>query len=159
MELRKIDFAEKKFECGGRRFFLRDSLSFERYKELQKLSIEFGYSATFQDIFKHLRKLWDNLNELKLAEASVVAHNLMNGITKTEQKDDVSLRLCALFIDEEGEDPTVFDETRMKDKISCWAKELDVVPFFHLAASLVPGWMPAYKLTIQGTSRKAREDE
>lgn len=153
MELKTIDFATKSFECGGKRFHLKETLSFERYKVLQQLTIEFGYSATFQDLFKGLRKAWDFMNELKLAEASVAIHNMMNGIQKTELKDDVALRMCALFIDEEGEDSTVYDEALMKAKLECWGKELDVLPFFHFAASLVPGWMPAYRLVTQSTSK------
>lgn len=155
MELRKIDFSKGSFECDGKKFIIRDSLSIERYKVLQQLSIEFGYSATFEDLFRHMRKVWDHLNKLELAEASVLVHNVMNGIQRTEQKYDVSLRMCALFIDEAEEDPSIYDEAAMNAKIGSWGKELDVLPFFHLAASLVPGWMPACKLVIQNTSSQA----
>jgi hypothetical protein len=67
--------------------------------------------------------------------------------------------LCALFISETGEDVTVFDEAKMKDKIECWSKELDVSPFFHLAASLVDGWMPAYNITIRNTLNEEKPRE
>ncbi len=53
-----------------------------------------------------------------------------------------------MFINEEGEDPTVFDEAKMRDKIDCWEKELDCLPFFQLAASLTPGWTNAYRIII-----------
>lgn len=153
--LKTIDFSKKVFECDGRKFYLRDSLSFKRYKEFQSLMLEFGYSATFVDIFKNVRKAWDSMNELKLGEAAVMLHNVMNGITKLETKEDVSLRICALFIDEDGEDQAVYDEAKMKDKIDCWAKECDVTSFFHLAASLVPGWYPAYKLVLNLNPEKS----
>jgi len=148
-ELRIINFDEKVFECGGRKFFKKESLSFNRYRQLQFIMLEFGYSATFQEIFEHLKLAWDDLNKLKLAEASVRIHNIMNGITKLEDKDDPALRICALFLDEESEDPAKYDEATMRDKIKCWSEELDVKPFFYLAASLVPGWMPAYELVIR----------
>jgi hypothetical protein len=64
-----------------------------------------------------------------------------------------------LFIDEEGEDPTVFDDGLMREKIECWGKELDVGPFFQLAVSLTPGWMPAYKIIIPDSSKGAEESE
>jgi hypothetical protein len=149
MELRVIDLGQKHFECGGRKFFVKDSLSFVRYRELQKLNLEFGYSATFADTFKHIREAWDFLNATKLGEAAVVLHNIMYGIATLDEKDDPALRLCALFIDEEGEDSTVYDEGKMKEKIECWGRELAVLPFFQLASNLVPGWMPAYQVTIQ----------
>lgn len=145
--LRTINFeTDKSFECQGRKFYLRESLSFTRYRELQKLNLEFGYSATFHDIFKQIRTAWDFLNATKLGEAAVVLHNIMYGVVSLEDKEDPALRLCALFIDEDGEDPAVYDEAKMKEKIKCWSdSQLDVTPFFQLAASLIPGWMPSYK--------------
>ena len=153
-DLRSIDFSQKHFECGGRKFYVKDSLSFARYRELQKLNLEFGYSATFHDLFKHIREAWDFLNATKLGEAAVVLHNIMYGVVSLDDKDDAALRLCALFIDEEGEDVTVFDEGLMREKIECWSRELDIAPFFQLAVTLTPGWMPAYKIVTQSSSQK-----
>lgn len=160
MDLRIIEFDKgaTSFECGGRKFFRQESLSFIRYRQLQFIMLEFGYSATFQDIFNNLKETWEDLNKLKLAEAAVRIHNIMNGITKLDDKQDPALRICALFLNEDSEDPTEFDEARMKDKIDCWSKELDVKPFFYLAANLVPGWMPAYELVIR-TGLQSEKDE
>jgi len=158
MQLRTIDFEKKHFECDGKKFYVKDTLSFARYREMQKLNLEFGYSATFQDIFKNIREAWDFLNNTKLGEAAVILHNIMYGVVSLETKDDPALRLCALFIDEESEDPTVYDEGKMREKIECWGKELDTLPFFHLASNLVNGWMPAYKLVSQsGLKEEAKE--
>lgn len=159
MELRTIDF-KKPFECGGRKFHITDSLSFNRYRELQRLSIEFGFSKTFVDLFKDVQKCYDLMQTGKnYADVSVTLYNILAGVSKTEDKDDAALRLCALFINEEFEDPAEFNEARMKSKIDCWAEELEVTPFFHLAVNLVEGWMPAYKLTIHNTLKKDNEKE
>lgn len=159
MALRTINFDDKHFECDGRKFYVSDSLSFNRYKELQKLNLEFGYSANFAETFKQIRTAWDHLNNLKLVEAAVVLHNVMYGVVSLDEKDDPALRMCALFIDEDGEDPTVYDEGKMREKIECWSKELDVSPFFQLAASLCPGSIPAYKVVIQNTSTQVQQVE
>lgn len=159
MELRTVNFENKHFECGGRKFFVRDSLSFARYRELQKINLEFGYSATFHDLFKNIREAWDFLNQTKLGDAAVVLHNVMYGVVSLEEKDDPALRMCALFIDEEGEDPTVYDEGKMREKIECWGKELSVTPFFQLAANLVPGWLDVYQNGIPNGSKKAEKKE
>jgi len=155
--LRSIDFSQKHFECGGRKFYVKDSLSFARYRELQKLNLEFGYSATFHDTFKNIRTAWDFLNQTKLGEAAVILHNIMYGVVALDDKDDPALRLCALFIDEEGEDVTVYDEGKMREKIECWSRELNVAPFFQLASNLVPGWMPAYRVLIPDSSKEEPE--
>ena len=83
----------------------------------------------------------------------------MYGVVSLEEKNDPALRLCALFIDEDGEDPTVYDEGKMREKIECWSKELAVLPFFQLAANLVPGWMNVYKIVTQDGSEQAAKEE
>lgn len=150
MELRKIDLEkEKYFECGGKKFFVKESISFARYRELQKINIEFGYSATFKDIFDNMNKALDSFNKHRYDEMVIVIHNIMNGITKIETKDDPALRICALFIDEENEDPAEYNESKMKAKIDCWGGELSIDPFFYLAAALVPYWTNVYELHIR----------
>ena len=160
-ELRVIDFSKKYFECQGRTFYIRPEPSFNRYRELQKLILEFSFSATFVDIFKNVHTAYDflNGNSIRPADAAVTLHNIMVGVKALEDKDDAALRICALFMDEEGEDPTVCDEGKMREKIDCWAKELSVTPFFQFAANCVPYWMNAYKLVSQNGLKKEREKE
>lgn len=157
--LKTIDFSKKYFECGSRKFYVRDSLSFIRYRELQKLILEFAFSATFVDIFKNVKTAWDFMNSLKFGDAAVTLHNIMIGVKTLEDKDDPALRMCALFIDEEGEDPTIYDEGKMREKIDCWGKELAVTPFFQLAASCVPSWTNAYKLVSQSGLKEEKGKE
>jgi hypothetical protein len=159
-ELRIIDFKDKKFECGGRTFYVQDSLSFNRYRELQRLSIEFGFSTTFIDLFKSVNKCYEYVQGNKnWGDLAVTLHNVLVGVSKLEEKEDPALRLCALFINEKDEDVTIIDEIQMKDKIECWSKELAVNPFFLLAASYVDGWMPAYKLTTHSISKEKKVKE
>jgi hypothetical protein len=149
-DLRVIDFEkEKSFECKGRKFYLKEVPSFDRYREMQKICLEFGFSGSFQDVFKNIKTAWDFLNGLKLAEAAVVLHNIMYGVVALEEKYDACFRLCAIFIDEEGEDSTVYDEVKMREKIECWGKELSPLPFFQLASNLVESWLPIYNDFIQ----------
>ena len=158
-ELKTVDLSTKHFECQGRKFYVRDSLSFARYREMQKINLEFGYSATFHDVFKNIKTAWDYLNQTKLGEAAVVLHNVMYGIVALEDKDDPAIRLCALFIDEEGEDPTVYDEGKMREKIECWGGELDTLPFFQLAANLVPSWTNIYQVVSKDGLSPAKEKQ
>ena len=89
------------------------------------------------------------MNNLKFTDAVITLHNIQVGIKSLDEKWDAAWRVCALFINEENEDITEYEEAKISDKISCWAKELDPVPFFHLASSLVPGWTNAYKIVIR----------
>ena len=157
--LKVIDFSKKYFTCDGRKFYIKDTLSFNRYRELQKIILEFGYSATFVDIFKNIKTAWDFMNALKFGDAAVTLHNIMIGIKKLEDKDDPALRLCALFIDEEGEDSTVYDEGKMREKVDCWSKECAVTPFFQLATRIVPSWINAYKIVSRSGFLETKEEK
>ena len=158
--MKEVDFSRKVFEYDGSKWYVEESISFARYQALEEIAIEFGYSATFADIFKNLRRLWDNQNQLKFAENSVLLHNMMNGIVNLEEKKpDAALRICALFINEEKEDRLEYNETKMRDKINRWGKECDVKPFFHLAGSVVNGWLPAYKIAINTFSQTGKNKE
>jgi len=158
-ELRIIDFTKKKFDCGGRTFYLQDSLSFNRYREMQRISIEFGFSRTFIDLWKALDRAENFLNKVQFVDVAVELRNAKVGVASLEDKDDPAIRLCGLFINEADEDISVIDEVKMKDKIECWSKELDVSPFFHLAASIVPDWLPAYKVTTLLSSKEKKEEK
>jgi hypothetical protein len=160
MELRTIALSEKHFECGGRKFYIQDSLSFNRYRELQKLNLEFGFSATFIDIFENVKKAMELMNKVQFVDAAVTLHNILSGIASYDDKNDPALRMCALFINEDTEDVTIFDEGKMREKIECWSKELDVLPFFQLAANLVPGWISASQdISRVGTKEANQESE
>jgi hypothetical protein len=159
-ELRKIDFATLKyFECGGRKFYVNESLSFARYRELQKISIEFGFSANFEDIFKNLAKSIESYNKHDYFNMSITLYKIQEGIKNLEDKDDPALRICALFINEENEDIATYNEALMKSKIDCWGRELSIDPFFYLAASLVPYWTNVYELHIRDGLKSGAEQK
>ena len=158
--MKKLDFEKDKyFDCGGRHFEVTESLSFVRYRESQKIMLEFGFSQSFQDIFNNLTSAIDYYNKMKYYEMSIVIYKTMEGIKTISEKDDPALRLCALFINEKDEDPAKFSEAMMKSKIDCWAEELEVGPFFYLAASLVLGWAPAYEMHIRNALNLKEEKQ
>jgi hypothetical protein len=159
MELKTIDFTNKHFECGGRKFTITETPSFRRYHEMQKISLEFGLSESFFNIYKNANHVYELLNQSKVADAAVALYNILYGIVSIEEKQPAAFRLCALFINEEGEDSAEYDEGKMNDKIECWGKELDPLPFFHLASSLVDGWVPAYNDFIQNGFPKMAQNE
>lgn len=156
--LRTIDFDKTpSFTCGDRKFYLSEKLSFARFMELQKLILEFGFSTSFMDMYKNIRLAYDHLNNLKFADGAVVLHNMMYGIIQVDDKRDPAMTISALFINEEGEDLTKYDEAKIKDKIDCWKEELDVSPFYKLAVNLVQGWTTAYRNISQSSSQKEGE--
>ncbi|HBR22854.1 MAG TPA: hypothetical protein DD713_09980 [Nitrospiraceae bacterium] len=160
MKIRKIDFSkEKNFECGDRKFHIDESLSFARYRELQKISLEFGFAATFEDIFKNLTKAIESYNKHDYFDMSITIYKIQEGIKTLDTKDDPALRICALFINEDGEDVVSYSESVIKSKIDCWGGELDISPFFYLAANLVPHWTHVFELHIRDGLKPEAENE
>lgn len=151
-ELRKLEAGTQSFECGGKKYYIIDRLSFIKFEKLSEFALEFGYSATFKDIFIQLKKQYELLNQLKLADAAVITHNLMTGIVNLEQKHNVAFRICALFILEEGENEIEYNEAKVNEKIDNWSKELDASFFLSFAAGLIPNWIAAFNLVSQSIS-------
>jgi hypothetical protein len=156
--LRTVDFSKGYFECQKRKFTIHPSLGFVRWHKLQEFSLEFGFSATFIDIFKRLREVEEHLNIQRLFDAIVIINNLEMGIKSLDEKYDAAFRVCALFMNEEKEDVTKYDEGLIREKIDCWAEELEVLPFLKWAANCVPGWFPAYRQIIRDGSEKENQD-
>lgn len=157
-ELKKLEAGTNHFECGGKKYYISDKLSFTKFEKLSEWSLEFGFSATFKDIFTNLKKLYELLNQTKFADSAIVCHNMMAGIVNLEQKNNVAFRICALFILEEGENEVDYNESKIDEKIGIWAKELDSAFFLNFAASLIPHWIAAYKLVTQNTSKEVKEN-
>lgn len=153
-ELRKLEAGTKYFECGGKKYYISDKMSFIKFEKLSEWSLEFGFSATFKDIFTQLKKLYELLNQTKFADSAIICHNIMSGIVKLEQKNNVAFRICALFILEEGENEIEYNEAKTNEKIDNWAKELDAAFFLNFAASTIPNWISAYKMLSQNTSNQ-----
>ena len=154
MELKQIAEGATSFECQGKKYFIHKTLSFNRFEKLKEFSLEFGYSTDIKAVMLGLRKAWDSINVSKFAETAVHLHNLMTSVVNLEQKNDVSLRIASLFISEENEDTTIYDENQIKEKISLWGKEYDVNFFFMFAISVVPSFMPVYRIVTRDFSLK-----
>lgn len=156
-ELKKLEPGTQYFDCRGKKYFISDKLSFIKFEKLSEWSLEFGFSATFKDLFAGLKKQYELLNQMKLADAIVINHNLMTGIVNLEQKYNVAFRICGLFILEEGENEIEFNEAKINEKIDNWSKEYDAGFFLNFAASLIPNWIGVYNLVSQNISEKERE--
>jgi len=137
------------FECGGKKYYISDKLSFVKFEKLSEWNLEFAFSANFKEVYNHLLNVWNAIEANKFGTIAVEIHNIMNGIAILEQKHNVAFRICSLFIIEEGEDEINFNEAKMNEKIENWGKEYDAAFFFNFAANLVPDWINVYKIVSQ----------
>lgn len=159
-KLKHLDLTKSDFTANGKRYTITDSLSFERFREFEKLEVHVGYGVSFEEIFKTLKKLYGHLNKTEFVDSAIVVHNLLNGISqKLEGRTHPALLLCALFINVDGEDVTKYDSVAAEQKVKNWATEYYVNDFFQLAVNLVSGFIPAFKELSQSTSKPGKTNQ
>jgi len=162
MELKKIDLSQSSFEACGTTYYIKDTLSLERYRWFEKYQVTFGFAREFKQIYDMLVKSVDLANKGKGLEAWNIIFNLKEEIGKNNLDNRMhnGMYICALFIVEENEDLTSWDEQLANKKIDNWNKEgYDVNSFFQLAANLVTGYIDILDSIFQNTSETAAKME
>jgi len=159
METKHIDFNEKKFEANGSTYYFSQTMSIDRFVEFERLQAHVGFGKDFKHIYEKLREAYDNMNKNKLADGAVIIHNLINGIAENlDKRDHPILQMCALFINREDEDKTVFDPDVNAQKIDDWKKEGYAGNYlFQLAFTFVDGFITIYNEITQDISSQVEE--
>jgi len=155
MELKKLPFDKSEFVANGKTYKIKNTLTIARHAEFEKLQNHFGFGLTFDGIVEKLNQAIDFANKGKGIEAWNVVLNLKEGIAyNMDSRAHPALLLCSLFIIEEGEDLTTWNEKEQRAKIDDWNKEgYDVNDFFVLASNLVQNFIPIYGEISQRTSK------
>src|SRR6056297_134789 len=145
--LKEIDFTKNEIPANGKVYKILTQLPIGRFKELDKMEVEFYYGFDMQGMFDKLKASFEDLNRNKPADASVKIHNLMRGVAeKVDQRTHVVIRICSLFLVTEDEDLTKWNEELAKEKEKDWAEEgYSMTSFFSLVASFLPGFLQNYK--------------
>ena len=146
-DLKHLPMDAKSFTANGHEYVISQGLSVDRWRKYEELQIELGFGTNLQSIFTRVKEAYGYLNEVKIADAAVILHNIMWGVKdRLENRVDKTLLMCALFMNrKEGEDVTKYDEDFMEEKIKDWAEEgYDTQSFFHIAWNLVPGFFEAF---------------
>ena len=153
-ELKKIDFEKPSFEANGKTYFVKQSLSVERYRWFEKYQIDFGFGRTYKSIADSLKKAVELGNKGKGIEAWNIVLNLIRAVGEgLDKRASNAMMLCALFIVTEDEDLTKWDEQEQQVKIDDWNTEgYDVNSFFQLASNLVTGFIDDLEAILSDTS-------
>lgn len=160
-QVKKLDLDQSFFMANGKKYTVSKSLSVERWRHFEDLQALVGFGRSFDDIFQNVKKAYEALQKPKIADASVILHNILTGVKeKLDQRHHPALLICALFINHEEEDQKVYNEEAMKLKIADWQEEgYDINDFFQLAWNLVPSFIENYKDVLQNTSNPTKEEE
>ena len=143
-QLKTLDPQSRTFEANGKKYIIETKLSIARFHQYQIYEKEAGFSISFSAMVATIRDAYQDLNQLKAADASVKLHNLLAGISKVAEKEHVLLKMCALFINTEDEDRGEIDDDMITAKIEDWKDEYEVNGFFTLALNTVNGFFQIY---------------
>lgn len=151
-EPKSVNFKDRFFMANGRRYFISDKITVNRWKEYEKLQARLTYGVDFDSMFKTLSKVYSALNEKKFADCAVMVHNLMSGIKDANDDSRLhpALLMSALLINFEDEDVGVYNEQTQLEKIKDWQAEgLDILGFFAFALNAISGFRQTYLLYIK----------
>jgi hypothetical protein len=145
MEIKSITPGTKEFMANGKKYIIKSRISGYRFKEYEKLVPQLSMGIGFDEMFANLKKAYAFLNssQPKPLDAGIIIHNLMNGIVGINENKRIhpALKMAALVIDREDENPATYDEELMKAKISDWHEEgLDMISFFDLSLNSIQGF-------------------
>lgn len=163
-QLRILPEGTKEFIANGRQYRVYHTVSFDRYEAYELLQVEVGLARTYPQFMAELREAYDLCNEVAtgkkvFADLAVLLRDMIVGTTLvSERQMHPILRMCALFINRDGEDVRYIDEAVIESKVNDWKAEgIDMGFFFAFALRSIPGFIEAYKAVSRDTSDKERE--
>ncbi len=161
--MQRIDFNQNPLvvPANGKEYKLLKELTIARFKELDKLEVEFFYGFNMQELFDKLKEIYELINKGKLADTPVKVHNLMTGVAdKVDKREPVMLRICSLFLVTDDEDIHKWSEESAREKIMDWTEEgYAMSDFFTLAASLLPDFLKTYEEVSQDISEEQEKQK
>ena len=76
-ELKVLDKNARSFEANGKTYFIETQLSIARFHEYQIYEKEAGFGLSFKAMVETLKESYQDLNQMKAADASVKLHILL----------------------------------------------------------------------------------
>lgn len=143
-ELKKLNPEARSFDANGKTYYIESSLSIARFHQYQIYEKEAGFSLTFKTLVDELKAVYELLNTMKVADASVRINNVLVGTARLQEKESVLLKICALFMNLEDEDRGEINDDMISAKIEDWKNEYEVEGFFSRALNTVNGFFKHY---------------
>lgn len=153
----RIDFEKGQLKTPEHLYFVRSDLAMSHWIEFEQLQAQAAYGYTFSDIWGQDEQAISLFNSNRAAEAITVlvnrraAMNTMKVPTdsrgmKIDKKQHAFVRIACLFLIEEKEDMTKFNEEHFNKKVDdILDSGVNYEDLFTLAVRLVPGLLTAYE--------------
>lgn len=157
----RIDLNQGSFKANGKIYKVQSVLTIARFCEFQIMEKEIAFSMTFQKVFDEINEACEMFDASRsfgeMAEAKTKLDNLRRGIAKLEEKQPTALKMCALFMNTEDEDATIWNQDLMNQKIEDWTIEgIAIQDFFQFALNSVNGFISIYKKMSEAISAEKK---
>lgn len=121
MESPKIENGS--FMLNGTRWFVHTDLQVGRLASLEKHMFSFLHGLEPDEFGRILRRVYDDLNNTKFADAAVKMYNLINA-TEVKKVGAINpkLQIAMLFINKEGENLSEWSDEMARLKLDEWAQ-------------------------------------
>lgn len=146
---KRIDMTKPSFIANGKEYFITSFLSVARFCEFQILEKEFAYSTDLKSLFAEINSCHKMLKEAvnfgTVSDVIIKLDNLQRGVVRLDEKEPTALKLCALFINTEKEDPAIWNIDLMNVKIEDFkASGIEMKDFFQLALTSQHSFIDIY---------------
>ena len=139
------------FTANDRKYKVNDSFKVGRLQMVTLLEDELAQMAENKTCHSAMTKALHHINKAELGEAYVLLYNKIEHDKKVMNISHYALRICAAYINYEGEDDRFLTEETIKEKINDWAMEgLPVDPFMFLAVRKSREQLEIYKEGMLG---------
>lgn len=152
-ELKRIRYGIP-FEANGKKYRFDEGFTPERMMWLELYHTEFAGRNGVQGLYDGLTEVYKDLNKAEFIKSAIKVSDLLQGISElNQQKHHPALKICALFINREGEDLSNISEDLINDKINDWNIEgIDSNCFLAFALASIPNYKEIYKLNFPDSS-------
>lgn len=163
--IRELDINTQSFEANGHKYYVAKSVSLDRWEAYELFQVEVGFARTFEQLHDGIGEALTLCNQVAtgkevFADMVMLLRDLHVGVALIGEKQTPSvLKLCALFINREGEDVRYISTEQMQQKIEDWkVAGISIGYFFRFAMYSIPGFIEAYKAVSRDTSAEAVND-
>jgi len=140
MELKEIPSNGQPFTANGTEYFIEDNLSIDRWIFMNELVIQLGFGVEYEEMQQNWFKVIDMVDKNKVSSIVIMAHNMVNGISKIYHREPMILKFCALFMNAKDEDRGTITEDMITRKIEDWKAEgLGINGFLEFSLLKVKG--------------------
>lgn len=149
-ELKEIPNNGTPFMANGNEYRIEEKLSIDRWIYMNELIIQLGFGVEYEEMQQNWFKVIEMADKQKFAQIVIMAHNMVNGVSKIYSREPMILKFCALFMNTIDEDRGTITEDMITRKLEDWKKEgLGIDGFFEFSLLKVKGLAESYQSAIQ----------